>query len=187
MTIAGSAPGHSWVVQLDRPLVVTSGVIGDFNGNAELDIEDLDLLAKELRSDRNVNLFDVNSDTVVDFNDRRHWVHSLANTFFGDSNLDGEFNTKDLVAIFEAGEYEDDVPFNSTWATGDWNGDGEFSTSDLVVAFDDGGFEKGPRAAVQSVPEPNGFAVMMFGLYAVIVKVQLMTNSTSYPRDRVAQ
>ena len=162
-----------WVVRLDRPLVVTTDVTGDFNGNAELDVEDLDLLAKELQSDRNVELFDVNSDETVNVDDRHHWVHTLANTYFGDSNLDGEFNTRDLVRIFEAGEYEDEVPMNSTWATGDWNGDGEFSTSDLVLAFEDGGFEQGPRpAATQAVPEPNNTGLMMLGFCTWVKRIR---------------
>jgi uncharacterized membrane protein len=143
-----------WVLYLDRPLVVTTVVVGDFNGNAELEVEDLDLLAKELRSARNVDLFDVNSDGVVNFEDRRLWISSLANTSFGDANLDGEFNSRDLVSILAAGEYEDEMELNSTWSTGDWNGDGEFSSSDLVLAFDDGGYERGPRRAIQVVPEP---------------------------------
>ncbi|MCA9196079.1 MAG: tandem-95 repeat protein, partial [Planctomycetales bacterium] len=53
----------------------------------------------------------------------------------GDSNLDGIFNTSDLVTIFQIGEYEDTVAGNSTWIEGDWNGDGDFNTSDLVFAF----------------------------------------------------
>lgn len=53
----------------------------------------------------------------------------------GRSNLDGEFGSADLVAVFTAAEYEDGEDGNSTWAEGDWNGDGDFDTSDLVAAF----------------------------------------------------
>ena len=56
---------------------------------------------------------------------------------------------------------------NSTWATGDWNGDGEFSTSDLVSAFEDGGYEKGPRVAVNAVPEPASTVLLMGGLIVI--------------------
>ena len=135
-----------WMARLDRPLVVTSRVVGDFNGNGDLDVQDLDLLFAEIRSGRSVDLFDVNGDSVVDSIDRDLWVHDLSNTYFGDANLDGEFNSSDLVSVLAAGQYEDDIPGNSGWATGDWNGDAEFSTSDLVLAFQDGGYELGPRA-----------------------------------------
>ena len=74
-------------------------------------------------------------------------------TFFGDANLDGEFNSLDLVMVVQAGEYEDDIALNSTWSTGDWNGDRDFDSGDFVTAFQDGGFEFGPRQRVTSVPE----------------------------------
>ncbi|MCA9196305.1 MAG: beta-propeller domain-containing protein [Planctomycetales bacterium] len=53
----------------------------------------------------------------------------------GDANLDGRFDSADLVAIFQAGEFEDGTGSNSLWSEGDWNGDLEFTTADLVLAF----------------------------------------------------
>ena len=53
----------------------------------------------------------------------------------GDSNLDGRFDSNDLIAVFQAGEFEDDIANNSVWEDGDWNGDGDFDSSDLVLAF----------------------------------------------------
>ena len=58
----------------------------------------------------------------------------------GDSNRDGIFDSADLVAVFKAGEYEDDVTNNSTFEEGDWNGDGDFDSSDLVAAFQSGSY-----------------------------------------------
>jgi hypothetical protein len=151
-------------------------VLGDFNGSADLDIEDLDLLAAEIRSDWNVDLFDVNKDKLVDFDDRRVWVHDLKRTYFGDSNLDGQFNSNDLVAVFQAGEYEDTLAFNSKWASGDWNGDGDFTTNDLVLAFQDGGYERGPRAA-HTVPEPACW--LLFGACGLAFHSFRQTNRTT--------
>lgn len=59
----------------------------------------------------------------------------------GDANLDGIFDSADLVALFQLGEYEDDLVGNSTKATGDFDGNGEFDTSDLVLAFQQGTYE----------------------------------------------
>ena len=73
------------------------------------------------------------------------WVEDLRRSWIGDSDLNGEFNSADLVAIFQVGEYEDAIANNSTWSEGDWNGDGDFDSSDLVLAFATGGFEQGPR------------------------------------------
>jgi hypothetical protein len=128
--------------------------LGDFNGNGVLDGEDVDILSKEIRSGQNVLEFDLNSDETVDNADRDLWVLRLRNTYYGDSNLDGEFSSRDLVEIFQSGGYEDELAGNSTWATGDWNGDADFTSRDLVLAFQTGGYEKGPRDAM-GVPEPS--------------------------------
>ncbi len=53
----------------------------------------------------------------------------------GDVNGDGRFDSEDLIAVFQAGQYEDNLPDNSNWFTGDWNGDGDFDTLDLVFAM----------------------------------------------------
>ena len=53
----------------------------------------------------------------------------------GDANGDGVFDSSDLVLVFRAGEYEDDIADNSTFEEGDWDGDGDFTTGDLVLAF----------------------------------------------------
>ena len=60
----------------------------------------------------------------------------------GDANRDGLFDTHDLIHVFQRGEFEDQVPGNSTWEDGDWNGDGEFTTADLVLAFQSGAYER---------------------------------------------
>ncbi|MCA9212474.1 MAG: hypothetical protein KDB27_05385 [Planctomycetales bacterium] len=66
----------------------------------------------------------------------------------GDSNLDGAFDSGDLVRVFASGEYEDNVDGNSTWEDGDWNGDGDFDSSDLIVAFVGGYYNLGPVKVV---------------------------------------
>lgn len=89
--------------------------------------------------------------TIVDhferrdqWNQRSHWRPSartngspgtLDDRIAGDVNADGRFDSADLIQVFLAGEYEDDVTGNSTFEDGDWNGDGEFDSADLVFAF----------------------------------------------------
>ena len=67
--------------------------------------------------------------------DRRFWVHDLKKTYFGDTDLNGEFGSSDMIDTFLAGEYEDTVAGNSLWEEGDWNGDAEFTSSDMITAF----------------------------------------------------
>lgn len=98
-------------------------------------------------------------------------IEELANTYFGDSNFDGQFDSSDFVFVFIAGEYEDGVAANSTWTTGDWDGNAEFDSGDFVIAFQAAGFEQGPRAATPAVvPEPSGIALMMLGLGLMLMK-----------------
>lgn len=135
-------------------------VSGDYNGNGQLDVADIQLLSEAVRSKDTDSKFDLDADGKVNQDDRRFWVVGLKNTFFGDANLDGEFASSDLVNIFVAGEYEDGVAENSTWASGDWNGDADFTTTDLVLAFTEGGYEEGPRVAV-AVPESTGTTLLL--------------------------
>ncbi|MFC1758513.1 lamin tail domain-containing protein [Planctomycetota bacterium] len=53
----------------------------------------------------------------------------------GDANLDGVFDSADLIQIFQLGRYEDDTSTDADWASGDWNGDGKFDSTDFVFAF----------------------------------------------------
>ena len=70
----------------------------------------------------------------------------------GDSNHDGVFDSNDFVVAFQAGEYEDDVPRNSTFEEGDWNGDGDFNSNDFVFAFQQGNYEVAARQASRAIP-----------------------------------
>jgi hypothetical protein len=133
--------------------------LGDFDANGVLDAADIDALSAAVRAGSNDPAFDLTGDTKVDQDDRMTWVTEIRSTFFGDSNLDGEFNSSDLVFTFQQGRYEDGAS-GVSWSAGDWDGDGRFSSRDLVQAFQDGGFENGPRAAAaHAAPEPTGMGV----------------------------
>jgi hypothetical protein len=92
----------------------------------------------------------------------------------GDSNLDGLFDSTDLVSVFAAGEYDDEIAGNSTWFSGDWDGDSEFDSSDLVMGFQ-GGYELPREAAAimeavrtdtASVPEPSSLVLFVIASVA---------------------
>ena len=148
-------------------VVASAPPLGDFDANGALDANDVDALVDAILGDGNAS-FDLNADGVVDLGDHAKWVHDLKGTWLGDANLDGEFNAGDFVTVFQAGQYEDGVDLNSTWATGDWNGDKEFDTGDLVAAFQDGGFETGPRVAVTAVPETSSSGLLCIGLLGTL-------------------
>jgi hypothetical protein len=93
---------------------------------------------------RSVAAADLDADGDIDFVSASLLVGRIVwheRRLLGDTNADGHFNSSDLVRVFQAGEYEDGIALNSTFAEGDWNGDGEFDSADLVLAFQAGHYE----------------------------------------------
>lgn len=107
--------------------------VGDLNNDGQLTEEDIDRLCRAIHEED--HSFDLDDDDRVSFGDLAFLIRNVFGSTFGDANLDGIFNSSDFVQVFRAGQYEDGVAGNSTWATGDWNCDGEFDTRDLVLAF----------------------------------------------------
>ncbi len=160
----GNDPGLSAYV---LSLFGGATVPGDFNGDGVLDSLDIDDLTGKSAEGMNPAEYDLNGDTKVDTNDITFWIKDLYTSWIGDANLDGEFNSGDLVAVLSSGTYEADVA--AVWSSGDFNGDGRADSGDLVAALSDGGYEQGPRAAVAAVvPEPNSILLAICGVLAVI-------------------
>ncbi len=140
----------------------------DFDGDGSLGEGDINLLSAAIASGENDARFDVNKDGEVNGGDLSFFVQdeSKLHTWFGDANLDSEFNSGDLVAVFSAGKYETEAA--ATWGEGDWNADLQFNSGDLVAAFADGGYEIGPRMdAAAVVPEPTSLCLLLIGFAAV--------------------
>jgi hypothetical protein len=144
----------------------SGGIQGDFNGNGELDVADIDDLSNAIWNHQTDAVYDVNADGQVNELDRLYWITELKRTVFGDANLDGEFKSNDLVQVLQIGEFIDGIPENSTWGDGDFGGDREFDTDDLVLALQTGTYEQGPVGA-SAVPEPSyGLTVFVCGAVA---------------------
>jgi hypothetical protein len=137
------------------------GLLGDFNLNGSLDLPDINDLTGQSASGANTATYDLNGDALVNEGDIGVWINDLFNSWVGDANLDGEFNSADLVNVLASGTYEADI--DSVWETGDFNGDGRTTSGDLVSALAGGGYEAGPRAAVAAVPEPAGCTLLLLG------------------------
>ena len=140
---------------------IDNGFDYDFTGDGSVNVDDINSLLAQIGPGNDLR-FDVNADGSVTSADISDYLEGAFNSYVGDSNLDGEFNSSDFVTVFTAGQYEDDIPMNSTWTEGDWNGDSEFSTTDLVFAFQERAFEQGPRPQQMAVvPEPSNLWIGM--------------------------
>ena len=156
----------------DTILSASEYQVGDFDNDGQLTDNDINLLTGVALSNVDPPSFDLNGDSRVDQADRKVWIEDLAFTYYGDSNFDGQFNSRDFVAVFQNATYEDSIKGNSTWASGDWNGDREFDSADFVVAFRQARYEKGPRPRARIngpavVPEPLGNASFLTACFFV--------------------
>lgn len=124
-----------------RDRLPPSPMVADIDQDGKLSAEDIDLFAAALRTGvASTPYHDFSNDGKVDEKDLEYMVHDLMKVRDGDANMDGQFNSADLVMAFQAGKYESDTD-DANWTEGDWNGDGQFDSADLVAAFQGGGYE----------------------------------------------
>ncbi len=161
-------PAHEWTFDpVDGLVIFGAGLTGDYNGNGELDAEDLDLQAVAIAGGLDPPEFDLTGDGAVNGDDRIFWLHDLKSTWVGDADLNGLFDSGDFVAVFVEGLYETGEA--AGWAQGDWNADLVFDSGDFVAAFIDGGYEIGAfPGAVQAVPEPSCLVLALLSLAGLV-------------------
>ncbi|MCA9147808.1 MAG: CotH kinase family protein [Planctomycetales bacterium] len=111
----------------------------DRNQDGTLTAFDLTMLCAAIR--REDPTADLNGDGDETRDDLDYMVRDILHTSAGDANLDGHFDSQDLVLIFQAGKFETTAAVDSGWQEGDWNCDGLFTTSDLVLAFQSGRYQ----------------------------------------------
>ena len=109
LTRTGMITRHSWSTY-------PPNLPGDFNADGQLDVLDIDELSTVVREGSHTKRFDVTDDGLVDDDDRAMWVHELKHTYFGDANLDGQFDSGDFTHVFAAGKYE--TGEDAGWARG---------------------------------------------------------------------
>ncbi len=153
-TIEGQDFGNR---RVERP-VPTPEEMADLDADGSLGAADINLLAAALRAgDAQLPAHDLSGDGRVDLGDYEYLVLDLMGRPFGDSNLDGRFDSSDLVEVFQRGHYEDDIPGASHWEDGDWNGDGEFDSGDLVFAMQHGAYERSQDLDLLDPAAADGF------------------------------
>ncbi|MBN01623.1 MAG: hypothetical protein CMJ77_21125 [Planctomycetaceae bacterium] len=108
-------------------------------------------------------------DINVGFNEDRREISA------GDANFDHQFNSSDLVQVFQRGHYERFLEA-AQWMDGDWNYDSQFNSSDLVFAMQTGKYEQ-PNP-IRPVPEPN--AILLFSLGLVTLCRRHLPGARTY-------
>jgi hypothetical protein len=157
----GGDAGYPDIYLLEHTADGPGAIIGDVDFDGQLTASDISTIATAIRLRNPAALYDINGDGEVTIEDHVFWVKDLKRTWLGDANLDGEFNSGDLVSVFRANQYENNVEDDSAWSTGDWDADGDFNSTDLVVALADGGYEAGQRPpAAAAVSEPSGLMLV---------------------------
>ena len=68
------------------------------------------------------------------------FFESVFRTSIGDSDLNGVFDSNDLVQAFTSNLYEQGRHDDAKWSNGDWNCDGRIDSNDIITAFQRGHF-----------------------------------------------
>ena len=165
---------------------VAAGNKYDLTKDGVVDIADIDFWHVNLRGMASIPMCDVNHDGMCDDHDidemtqfvldgvategdRQAFIESPfpqgLNTWIGDSDMNGEFDEQDFVAVFNDGKYL--TGEQAGWAQGDWDGNFLADEQDVVAAFVAGGYLRGQRPV--AVPEPSSFALISLGALAICV------------------
>ncbi|MCA9196022.1 MAG: VCBS repeat-containing protein [Planctomycetales bacterium] len=151
---------------------------GDFNNDSIFDSDDIDALCRQVAQGSDNLFYDVNGDNSVSQSDVMFWLTQIVGTVVGDSNVDGVFNSGDLIQVFSAGEYEDNIVGNSDWSDGDWNCDGDFDTADMVAAFAFGGYSAAALPAA-AIPTTNAAASTLDATAVASVMAELGSSDSN--------
>jgi hypothetical protein len=159
-TLAYGNDPASWIGAAPSPGVAGfEPQAGDFDGDGVVNVTDITLLFEQFRSGSPDLAYDLNGDGVVGEADRDMLVFDIMGTTYGDASLNGVFDSRDLVKLFQVGKYEQGVL--ATWDEGDFNGDGLFNSADLLLASQHAGYVR------ELVPARAAFAVTASAIAAL--------------------
>ncbi len=135
-------------------------LLGDFDGDGVLDAADIDLLSQAVLTNAINGAFDLTGDGILSAEDRTFWVQQIAETSFGDANLNGTVVFADFLAVSRNFGNE------GGWASGDFDGNGEIGFPDFLQLSRN--FGQSTAAEAISVPEPT---TQPSSLFAVVIAV----------------
>ncbi len=167
----------AWRAADPSPGVVSfqSGVNGDFDADGQITSVDIDILRDFQSSGVQVAEYDVDGNIVVNEDDVNHLIFDIAETQYGDANLDGVVDAVDLV------EWQrlHGRPCGN-WASGDFNGDQFIDDSDLAL-WSLHKFTGTPRA---SRPAPRTPRAAAFGVNENVTAAWSATDAATLSPER---
>ncbi len=104
--------------------------------------------------------FDLTGDGVIDDLDVAVLVTGVANTQFGDVNLDGKVNLQDFLVVARGD--------GSSWAAGDMNGDGMATAADVAMFIQGFGFGSTQETSFAAVPEPPSISLLVLAAASLL-------------------
>lgn len=138
-------------------LPMIAGLLGDFDGDGFLGFGDIDLLSGMVRMGTPDEAFDLTGDKLLTAEDRIFWVKELAESQFGDADLNGKVEFADFLTL------SNNFGEPGGWASGDFDGNGEVGFPDFLQLSQNFG-----QNAATSVPEPST-GIMLLGMAIISV------------------
>lgn len=136
--IFGARPEYQWFI------TVLPGVSplqhGDVNRDGIVDGTDLELLvARNVAQEVHVPplRFDMTGDGRETQHDVDHWIEFIAETQYGDLDLDGDVDFADFLQLSN-----NFGSTNAVWSDGDLDGDGNVAFADFLILSQNFGFER---------------------------------------------
>ena len=128
-------------------------LLGDFDGDGILNAADIDLLSQAVLTGVANGSSDLTGDGVISSEDRTYWVQQIAETNFGDADLNGAVEFSDFLAVSR------NFGSSGGWASGDFDGNREIGFPDfLLLSSTFGQTNPSLSANVEvEVTEVNGF------------------------------
>ena len=139
----------------------------DFDGDGDMDTDDVDALVGEIVAGTNESTFDLSADGVVNNADLSQWLKDAATNngfnapyLLGDANLNGSVDSGDLNNL--ALSWRQDI---ALWSAGDFNANGVVNAGDLnELALH---WRESIPSAASAVPEPAAATLAVFVIVAV--------------------
>ena len=139
--------------------------LGDFDGDGDIDADDIDALGAAIQAGSTDLTFDMDGNGLIEQADFNLHVTTLVDTLIGEGSgtMAGDFNLDGVIDLIDLGTVGEQYGMGTGWATGDADGNGLVDLIDLGSVGENYGF-----AATAPIPEPATMTLLGLGAVALI-------------------